>query len=135
MTKASAYFTSRNKEGVVEKDGSQAILDALNSIIKNRIATKTKNTKLPDTGNDEQDKAKIEEIKRLNPDGVVYSLNEVKAWKLGERESGLADMLDEARREMMASLLKGEMPDTKLISKIAELQARIDARKKGSKKD
>lgn len=130
---AAEFFTQKDKEGQVIKSGEECILDKVNGAIKTTIATKVKNTKLPDTGNDELDKAKTEEIKAANPDGVVYSIEEALAWKLGERESGLADMLDDARRELMSALLKGEMPEQKLIARIAELQARIDSRKRGSK--
>lgn len=130
LEKAIAYFTKTDDKGTVITDGRQVIMDKLNGGIKTTIATKTKNTKFNDTGDETKDKAEVEKLKALNPDGVVFTLKEAQAWRLGERESGLADMLDEARKELMSVLLGGNMPEQSLIARIAELQARIDARKR-----
>lgn len=112
------------------KYGADKLMEMANAILKNRIATKVRNTTLPDTGNEARDKEEYEKLRRLHPDGVIFTAEDAAAYKVGERESGLKEQLEDARRELVDILVAGNQPGPELIAKVAGLQSRIDARKR-----
>lgn len=113
--------------------GADKLLDAINSIVKQRLAVKVRNTKFPDTGNEARDQEEWAKLRALYPDGVVFSMDDALAYKIGERETGLKELLEDAQKELVETLVKGQMPGPELIAKVAELRGRVEARKRGPK--
>ena len=99
-----AYPRFPSVEVLAATYGADAILALVNSSIKARIATKVKNSKIPQNVSSQIMVAQLETLKKADPSGrgLIFTIDEAKAYKPGEREPGLKDMIDNIMERMKA---------------------------------
>ena len=109
-----AFPKFKSVEALVAAYEADKVLELVNQSINARIATKVKNGKIPKNVSAEVAAAQLKALRDADPSGrgLVFSVDEAKAYKPGEREPGVKDLLAEgiekARNgELDVDFLKG----------------------------
>lgn len=102
-----AYPRFTSIDSLVTAYEADKVLELVNQSIKARIATKVKNGKIPKNVSAEVAAAQLKALRDADSSGrgLVFSIDEAKAYKPGEREPGVKDMLAEGIEKARAGEL------------------------------
>ena len=107
-------------QAAVDRYGADLLLTLINQGLTVRIGQKVKSQKIPKGDTEEAVAKNLQALLASNPDGLIFSVDEAKAYRPGVRGPGFTATLDEA----LAKIAKGELSETEAMKILLSLQSK-----------
>lgn len=105
-----AYPRFSSVESIVKLYTAEKVLEMVNQAVKAKIATKIKGSKIPKNVTPEIKASQLKALIDGDPSGrgLVFTVEEAKQFKPGEREPGMKDLLAEAMEKVRKGDIDGD---------------------------